>query len=973
MFMKHEFVHYLIRLFLLLALLPAIVACDALEFNGENISPAESYPIVYVKRSVNALAEPIDPHSFVAGGDLYWRDAASASATEINLTQALTGGSGDVSSPEVSFDGTTVVFSMRRAGDTAWNIWQMNVSSKQITQLTSDSFNDTHPHFLVDGRIVFSSDRQSTSRAQLSANNIEEFSYLDPKGRHAASLLHVMEADGSNIRQISFHVGHDSHVALLNDGRLMFNRWEAAGQRNHLPIITIKPDGTGIETLYGAYSKGHSFLQPRQLANGKIVAIQAPVSGAHGGGALVEIDVEQFGDMRDWVVSLTPGTKPLKQLSLNSVNLEAGISQYGRFLSPYPIFDGSNRILVSWSASNKTEVTDVVTSTTKTIEANPSYGIYILDLVTKSMKPVVKAENNLMAYDAIAIQARTPPTQIDDAFSGVGGSLITALETADEGLVHVRSVYDTDSNDLLGQSMMVPTLLPIPEQITQITAPINDARASVADIAAIKDLSNINYRTVEDRPARFVRVTTPVAVPEGSGQDLIGDAGSVMQRILGYSEVEPDGSVLVKVPADTPVAISVLDAEGRAITNHTSFFHVRPGEVLECAGCHSPRKRTALNTFPITNNKLYYQLGPAQINETMAETRARVNNGSIYDPDNLNLDVFYTDIWVTNIVTASAAAGVPIALGLDIDIDYSLLTTPAPTNGVINFVDHIQPMFDAGGANCVACHNGGQVPDLRPIADTDDGVLLSYKNLVKGLATPDPLTPTIPLLNLKQAAYLTQRQVPYVRSSGPRDTSRNSYLIEKLYNMELRAPRTLAGGTNHSAFLNASEMRLITEWVDTGANYYNTPFIDNNPADGNFDLVEVINRQTLADFNEFKSSVYPVLQNRCASCHRSIANKSDFKQKIIASTLLPAGSTPSENTSPRFILTGSVDGDYRAASAFIEDRSSPAINSLITRAVSTSVAPEPVHPQISDGAGGYVPVMMDTDTDYTTLINWITP
>jgi len=783
-------------------------------------------------------------------------------------------------------------------------------------------------------------------------------------------LLHVMDTDGSNIRQISFHPGHDTHVALLNDGRLMFNRWEAAGQRNHLPIITIKPDGTGIETLYGAYSKGHSFLQPRQLANGKIVAIQAPVSGAHGGGALVEIDIEQFGDMGDWGVTVTPGTKPLKQISLNSVNIEAGVSQYGRFLSPYPVFDGSNRLLVSWSASNKAEVTDVVTNTMKMIEANPSYGIYILDLASKSMKPIVKAENNVMAYDAIAIQSRTSPTQIDDAFSGIGGSLIAALETADQGLVHVRSVYDTDSNDLLGPSMMINTL-PIPEQIVQITSPPNDARTTVADIFAIKDLSNINYRTVEDRPARFVRVTTPVAVPEGAGQDLIGDAGSVMQRILGYSEVEPDGSVYVKVPADTPVAISVLDANGRAITNHSSYFHVRPGEVLECAGCHSPSKANALNTFPITNNKLYYQLGPAQINETMAETRARVTR-SEYDPEDLNENIVYTDIWVTDIVTASAAAGVPIALGLDIDIDYSLLTTPAPTNGVINFVEHIQPIFDAGGANCVACHNAGQVPDLRPIADTD-GVLLSYKNLVKGLATPDPVTPTIPLVNLKQAAYLTQRQTPYVRTDGPRDSSRNSYLFEKLYNMELRAPRTLAGGTNHSAFLNASEVRLITEWVDTGANYYNTPFIDNNPADGNLDLAEVINRQSLADFNEFKSSVYPVLQNRCASCHRSIANKSDFKQKVIASTLLPAGSTPEENTSPRFILTGNVEGDYRAASAFIEDRTSPAANSLITRAISTSVSPEPVHPQISDSASGFVPVLSNTETDYTTLINWITP
>lgn len=963
MFMKHEFLHYLKRYISLLVLLSAIIACDALEFNGANISPAASFPIVYVKRPVSVLTEPVDPVSFAAGGDLYWRDAASASATETNLTSSLTGGKGDVSGPEVSYDGSIVVFSMRRPADTAWNIWTMNVSSKQMTQLTNDGFNDSHPHFLVDGRIVFSSDRQSTSRQQLTNNNIEPFSYLDPKGRHAASLLHVMDADGTNIRQISFHVGHDTNVTLLNSGKIIFNRWEASGQRSHIPVISMNPDGTEIETLYGAYSKGNSFLQPRQLVNGKMVAIQAPISGAHGGGALVEVDIEQYGDMRDWAVTVLPGSTktPQKQLSLKTVNIEAGVSEYGRFLSPYPVFDNSNRILVSWSASNKTEITDPVTSTTKTVEGNPSYGVYIMDLGSRSMRPVVKGENGKIAYQAIAIQARTPPTQIDDATSDIGGKLDAVLEAADQGVIHVRSIYDTDDNGLLGPSMMVGT-----EQVSQIPSTANDTRAMVADVAAIKDLTDPNYRTVEDRPARFVRVTTPVAVPEGAGQDLVGEAGSVMQRILGYSEVEPDGSVLFKVPADTPVAISVLDANGRAITNHSSWMQVRPGEILECSGCHSPRKHTALNTFPVTINKLYYQLGASQINETMAETRARTLNGDRNNPDNLNPDIFYTDLWVTDIVTASAAAGMPIQQGFDIDIDYSLLTTATPTNGVINFVDHIQPVLDA---NCVACHNGGQTPDLQPVADTD-GVLLSYKNLVKGVEDPDPVTPTMPLLNLKDGAYLTQRQVPYIRVGGPRDNSRSSYLFEKLYNTELLAPRALTGGTDHTAFLNASELRLMTEWVDSGANYYNNPFAaDNNPANGISDIAEIRNRVTLPDYNEFKSNVFPVLQTRCASCHKSIGNKSDFKKRIVASTL--ANAVPSENTIPKFILTGNVEGDYRATSAFIEDRATPSQNTLITRSLSTGTAP--VHPQISDGAGGFIPVLLNTDADYTTLINWITP
>ena len=958
------------RLLVVVLLVLSLPSCDIFDVNGENISPASSFPIVYVKRPVQALAEPIDPVNFVAGGDLYWRDAASASAEEINLTRSQTAGAGDVSSPEVSFDGTQVVFSMRRPADTSWNIWLLDVSTKKLTQvLADDDFDDLHPHFLVDGRIVFSSDRQKQNREHQSADQIEPFSYLDPKGRHQSNLLHVMNADGSALKQISFHVGHDRDVALLNSGKLMFNRWESSGRRNHFPIITMNPDGTAMETLYGAYSKGNSFLSPRQLENGNLIAIHAPVSGAHGGGALIEINVSEFGDLEDRVAFPAAGAVAQKQISLNSINSASGVSKFGRFISPYPVFDDSNRILVSWSASNKTEVNDLqlteaigatTSAVTKIIEGNPSYGIYIMDLDTKNLTPIVPASKGVIAYDAIAIQARTAPTQIDDAFSGIGGTLVENLKTAKEGLIHVRSVYDSDVNDLLAPSMMLATE---GEVIAQTPSGPGDTRTMVADIAAIKSLA---FYTVEQRPARFVRVTRSVGVPVGAGQDLVGETGGVMQQILGYSEVEADGSVLVKVPADTPVAISVLDAQGRAITNHSSWFQVRPGEVLECFGCHSPRRRASLNVNPIAGNHPIVQLGSALSNETMAKTRARESdNFDINNPRDLTSDITYSDVWVTDLGVAEAAAGMPVALGLPIDINYSLLSTAEPKNGVINFVDHIQPIFSAGAPTCVSCHDVGQnIPYLGNDLDSD-GVLLSYKNLVKGALELDPINPVV---NLKEGAYLTQRQLPYVLAGGPRDSSRNSYLTEILTGTDLRAARTYTG-SDHSGYLNVSEMRLFIEWMDTGANYYNSPFGDDVVNIGTRDLSEVIDVVAAADFNEFKTTIKPILNNRCASCHKAIGNKSDNNQRIIASTL--GNAVPSENTPTRFVLTGNDVGDYQAAMSFIENRATPASNSLIARPLSNGAVPE--HPQISDGAGGFVPVLMNTDTDYTSLINWITP
>lgn len=949
--------------FLSIALVvPVLVSCDALDVNGENIAPASSFPIVYVKRSVQVLAEPIDPVSFVAGGDLYWRDAASASAKEINLTQSQTSGVGDVSSPEASYDGTQVVFSMRRSADSSWNIWLLDVASKRLTQvLADDEFDDVHPHFLVDGRIVFSSDRQKQSREQLVNNeSTEAFSYVDPKGRHPASLLHVMNVDGSAIEQISFHVGHDRNVTLLSNGKLMFNRWEATGRRNHFPIITMNPDGTAMETLYGAYSKGNSFLSPRLLPNGNLIAIHAPIAGSHGAGALIEININQFGDLEDRVAFPALGAVAQKQLSLSRINIDSGVSEYGRFLSPYPVQDNSNRVLLSWSASNRTEVNDLQTGTIKVIEGSPSYGVYIMDLDTSKMTPVVPAANGVIAYDAIAIQSRAMPTQIDDAFSGIGGLLDEALETAGQGVVHVRSVYDTDSNNLFASSMMISS----EGEIIALTSPgPGDTRTVVADIATMK---NRAFYAVDDRPARFVRVTKSVAVPENAAQSLSGEGSGVMQQILGYSEVEADGSVLVKVPADTPVAISVLDADGRAITNHTSWFQVRPGEVLECFGCHSPRRRAPLNVSPIAGSHPIVQLGSAQPNESMAKTRARELNLNVNNPDDLNPDISYTDnIWISDFGAASNAAGTLIVPGSTINIDYAVLTTPQPVDGVINFVDHIQPVFGAAGANCVVCHDAGQsLPYLGTNTDSD-GVLLSYKSLLQGVADLDPVNPVV---NLKEGAYLTQRILPYVIAGSPRDSSRNSYLTEKLYGTELRAARTLSGGTNHTAFLNVSEMRLFVEWMDIGANYYNSPFgTDNNPANGINDLTEVIGANTPPDFNVFKAIIKPILHNRCASCHKSIGNKSDYNQRIVATVI--GNPAPSESSSPHFVLTGNDVGDYQAAMSFIEDRATPTQNSLITYPL--SIGASPVHPQISDGIGGFVPVLTNSGADYTSIVNWI--
>ncbi len=59
-----------------------------------------------------------------------------------------------------------------------------------------------------------------------------------------------------------------------------------------------------------------------------------------------------------------------------------------------------------------------------------------------------------------------------------------------------------------------------------------------------------------------------------------------IKRILGTVPVEPDGSALFRVPANTPIAIQPLDEDGQALQLMRSWFTAMPGEVLSCIGCH---------------------------------------------------------------------------------------------------------------------------------------------------------------------------------------------------------------------------------------------------------------------------------------------------------------------------------------------------------------------------------------------------
>ena len=89
-----------------------------------------------------------------------------------------------------------------------------------------------------------------------------------------------------------------------------------------------------------------------------------------------------------------------------------------------------------------------------------------------------------------------------------------------------------------------------------------------------------------------------------------------IKRIMGTVPVEPDGSAMFRVPANTPIAIQPLDAEGKALQLMRSWMTAMPGEVLSCVGCHERQ-----NTSPVTHRPTAASKRPAEIAPWHGPTR----------------------------------------------------------------------------------------------------------------------------------------------------------------------------------------------------------------------------------------------------------------------------------------------------------------------------------------------------------------
>lgn len=820
------------------------------------------FPIAYVRAPLpvdangNFVQQDVrEQITFNVGSDLFFRDRASPSADDFNITERETLGLGAVRDVDIAYDGTTLLFAMRGPFDPnlaaedqpTWNIWEYTLATDELLRiipsiLTAEIGHDVMPKYLPDGRIMFSSTRQLRTGAILIDENKPAFPGLDEDFNEHALTLHVMNSDGSNIEQLSYNQSHDMDVSVLADGQIIFSRWDHVNQNDGVNLYRMHPDGSNLELFYGQQSHATGtngelvqFMQPQQLEDGRVMVLIRPFTDTEGGGNIIIINtpnyLENTQPTRDNIGVLSGPAQ--EDATINNVSTEAGVpSPGGRYSSVYPIQDSTGRLLVSWSQCRVVETDAAGTQSIlpctserladpNVVSAPPLYGIWMYDPRDNTQLPVVRGEEGIMYTEVISADPRTAPPVILDGQNLF--QLDATLAINDEAVLNIRSVYDIDG-------------------------------AAALDIAATADPAQT---LATDRPARFLRVVKAVSIPDDDVRDFndtaFGDStDNGMREIVGYAMIEPDGSVMVKVPANTALFVSVVNEDGKRMTaRHNNWMQLRPGQELNCNGCHdatsglSHGRREAFDSayagaptagieFPNTDPMWF----AGDIGETMAEIRANITCStdacSSLQP---TMDVIYRDVWTDTAVRPKDP---------DIDYLYSDLLTPAPVTlacqlqwqvlcrTIINYESHIHPLWSL---ERLAFDDMG-----NPVID---GNGMQISNNCLNCHTPvDPVTGMVrlPAGQLELQDGLSIQQPDHFHAYRELLVTDN---LQVLLNgaivdapVQIQPPATTLGVLAsfdffdrfddpvdlHYNILSEAEIRLIAEWLDVGAQYYNNPF-----------------------------------------------------------------------------------------------------------------------------------------------------
>jgi hypothetical protein len=434
--------------------------------------------------------------------------------------------------PDLSFDATKVLFCFKAWDEKSFHLFEMNFDGTGARQLTHSDYDDIDPIYLPDGHILFTTTRGN--------------SYVRCGPFIYSYILARCDADGSNVYLISCNGEPDFVPALLNDGRVIYSRWEYSDKPlwRLQKLWTTNQDGTGTAHFWGNQSVWPDHLsEPRPIPNSRRVMFSGVGHHDWWSGSIGIVDPDKGRDYphgltkvtvdRPWAEVGNPPEDPKEAADYHAAGRFTG------YKTAFPLSDED--FLVSARG------------------ADDKFRLYLMDV--HGNRDLIY-EGTFNVWHAIPLKPRKAPPQQPDrvVWPGTGQD----RKPAEPGVFFSADVYQG-----------VPDL----------------PRGMVKYLRVFQQ----DYKTYSTWRKTYRNSGPPVSIVQEEA----------VKRILSEVPVEADGSVHFMAPAGVALFFQLLDAERRCVHTMRSFAGLMPGERRGCVGCHEmhstapdPAKGLALRRPP---------------------------------------------------------------------------------------------------------------------------------------------------------------------------------------------------------------------------------------------------------------------------------------------------------------------------------------------------------------------------------------
>ena len=369
-------------------------------------------PLLFVKRHAYQSPHIYDEYiTWRPGGGIYVIENPADPPEQRRIRAVIdpdtkeTLGPGVYRDPEISWDARRVLFAFKGKQHGHTRICEIGIDGTGLRQLTDPDcdctkqpqenrygkgHHDVTPCYLPDGRIVFTSTRAMA---------------LVPCFNSGVDTLHVMEADGSNIRSISVNNVNEFDPAVLNDGRILYGRWEYVDKTALYmqSLWTVSPDGRMEEALFANnLARPTAVLDARPVPGSRLIVAAFTPHNGQSVGAIVMIDPHKGKNDLSAVTNFTPEYP---------TEMDQGLKRGPN--DPWPLSE------------------DVV------LIANNAKGPGVIQLIDRyGHRETVHGEKDIDCYAPMLVKPRRRPTVVSPHAAGTkpGRFLVTDVHQGLEGV-----------------------------------------------------------------------------------------------------------------------------------------------------------------------------------------------------------------------------------------------------------------------------------------------------------------------------------------------------------------------------------------------------------------------------------------------------------------------------------------------------------------------------------------------------------